>query len=134
VSNKTDLILINPGNKEQSYGSLGESLAGIEPPLMMALLAACLREKGFTVQIIDAEAESLDTMEIIDRIALNIPLVVGIGAMGANPSASSTPKMAAVRPLVDRIKEKKLSCKTFLSGIHPSALPERTLREEGPDF
>ena len=131
---RTDLILVNPGNKKQAYGSLGNDLAGIEPPLMMALLAACVREKGFTVQIIDAEAEGLDASQAVDRIENADPLVVGIGALGANPSASSTPKMAAIRPLLNRIKEINLPCKTVLFGIHPSALPERTLREEAVDF
>ncbi|MEW6076901.1 MAG: radical SAM protein [Thermodesulfobacteriota bacterium] len=130
----TDLILINPGNRKQAYGSLAESLAGVEPPLMMALLAAYLREKGFSVSIIDAEAEGLDADQTADIIARHAPRAVGIGAIGANPSASSTPKMTAIRPLLNRIKGRNLPCKTVLFGIHSSALPERTLREEAVDF
>jgi radical SAM superfamily enzyme YgiQ (UPF0313 family) len=42
--------------------------------------------------------------------------------------------MAGVRYILSLIQEKKLSCKTFLYGIHPAALPERTLKEEGGDF
>lgn len=131
---QTDIILVNPGNKQQAYGSLGETLAGIEPPLLIALLAGFLREQGFSVTIIDAEAEGLGASAVVDRIARSVPLVVGIGVIGANPSASSTPKMVAVRPILRLIRERDLPCKTFLFGIHPAALPERTLREESVDF
>ncbi len=134
MATNTDLLLINPANKKQTYGSLGDNLSGIEPPLPMALLAANIREQGAAVNIIDAEAEHLDAARTVDRIAAVKPRVVGVAAMGANPSASSTPKMAAVRPLLRLIKERHLSCRTFVYGIHPSALPERTLREEGCDF
>ncbi len=130
----TDLILINPGGKKKAYGSLGDNLAAIEPPLLIALLAGYLRDKGFTVSIIDGEAEFLDAFEIVEKIKKNAPLAVGIGVIGANPSASSTPKMAAVRPILRLIKERNLSCTTFLFGIHPAALPEQTLRQEGGDF
>jgi radical SAM superfamily enzyme YgiQ (UPF0313 family) len=129
----TDLVLINPGNKKEAYGTLGDSLAGIEPPLMLALLAAYLRQKGLTVHIIDAEAETLEIQSTVDRIGAISPLVVGVGALGANPSASSTPKMTVIRPLLNRIREQNLPCKTVLFGIHPAALPERTLREEAVD-
>ncbi len=129
-----DIVLVNPGDKKQSYGKLGETLAAVEPPLLLALLAAFLREKGFAVTIIDAEAEDLEADDIVSRLAADLPRVVGIGLIGANPSASSTPKMAAVRPLLEKIRGKMPECRTVLFGIHPAALPEQTLREEGCDF
>jgi radical SAM superfamily enzyme YgiQ (UPF0313 family) len=42
--------------------------------------------------------------------------------------------MTAIRPLLNHIKGRNLPCKTFLFGIHPSALPESTLREEAVDL
>ncbi len=131
---KIDLVLVNPSNKKQMYGSLSEGLVGIEPPLWIGLLAAYVRDKGFIVKIIDADAESLGAQETIERIKEYDPLVVGLGAIGANPSASSTPKMVGVRHILNLVHEQKLSFQTFIYGIHPSALPERTLREEGCDF
>jgi len=131
---KIDIVLINPSNKKQMYGELGDSLAGIEPPLWIALLAAFLRDAGFSVAIIDAEAEGFGLAETLERIISYSPLVVGIGVIGANPSASSTPKMPAAHSLLTLIRDRNLSIKTFLYGIHPSALPERTLQEEPVDF
>jgi len=134
ILSKTDVVLINPSNKEQVYGRLGESLAGIEPPLWLGLLAGYLRENNFNVTIIDAEADALGVQEVANRLEQGSPLLVGIGVIGSNPSAASTPKMSGVRHLLNSFRERKLSCKVFIYGIHPAALPERTLREEGGDF
>jgi radical SAM superfamily enzyme YgiQ (UPF0313 family) len=131
---QSDIVLINPSNKRQMYGNLSESLIGIEPPLWIGLLAAFLREKGFSVRIIDADALGLGAEETVKEILLHDPLVVGIGAIGANPSASSTPKMTGVRHILELLKKNKSQAKTFVYGIHPSALPEKTLREEKVDF
>ncbi|MDD3374989.1 MAG: radical SAM protein [Candidatus Omnitrophica bacterium] len=129
-----DIVLVNPSIQKEMFGKLGESLAGIEPPLWIGLLAAVLRDRGFSVKIIDAEAEGLGAKETVDKIIEYSPLTIGIGAVGANPSASSTPKMVGVRHVVSLLKEKNIASATILYGIHPSALPEQTLKEERADF
>jgi anaerobic magnesium-protoporphyrin IX monomethyl ester cyclase len=129
-----DIILVNPSIKKEMFGQLGENLVGIEPPLWIGLLAAVLRERGFSIKIIDADAEGWGAKETVDKIIEYNPLIIGIGVLGANPSASSTPKMIGVRYILTLLKEKKCSAKTILYGIHPSALPEKTLKEEGSDF
>ena len=129
-----DLLLVNPSNKKQMYGELGTSLVGIEPPIWIGLLAGFIRKKGFTVKIIDADAEGWTPEYTAERIVECAPLLLGIGAIGANPSASSTPKMAAASKILHILKDRNIGYKTFLYGIHPSALPERTLIEEPVDF
>lgn len=131
---KIDILLVNPSDRKQTYGGLGESLSGIEPPLWTGLLAAFIRHYGFTVEIIDAEAEGWSCEETAEKITECDPLLLGIGAVGPNPSVSSTPKMTAVSKVLTILKTKHLYCKTFLYGIHPSALPEKTLTEEPVDF
>lgn len=129
-----DIVLVNPGNKKKVYGCLADTLAGIEPPLWIGLLAGFLRENGFSVAIIDADAEDIGAPEIMDRILKMQPRLVGIGAIGSNPSAASTPKMMALRCLLEECRARSVNIKTLAFGIHPSALPERTLREEGVDY
>ena len=131
---KLDVLLINPSSRKQEYRELGASLAACEPPIWTALLAAFIREKGNSVAIIDADAERWTPQHTADKIAEYNPLLVGISAIGANPSASSTPKMPVIRQLLNNLNSKGSHIKTFLYGIHPSALPERTLREEHVDF
>ncbi|MBU4288990.1 MAG: B12-binding domain-containing radical SAM protein [Proteobacteria bacterium] len=132
--NSLDVLLVNPSSHKQVYGKLGDSLAACEPPVWTALLAAFIREKGYSVAIMDADAEKLTPECAADKVLEYNPLLVGISAIGANPSASSTPKMPAISQLLNNLNSKVSNIKTFLYGIHPSALPEKTLMEEPVDF
>ena len=129
-----DLLLVNPGARAQVYGKLGSSLSGIEPPLWAGLIAAFVREHGYSVKIIDAEAENWSPEYTAEKIAEYNPLLAGVVVLGSNPSASSTPKMTAAGELLRANKKKAPHIKTIISGLHPSALPEQTLREEEVDF
>jgi radical SAM superfamily enzyme YgiQ (UPF0313 family) len=132
--NNIDLLLVNPSNRTRMYGTLASSFAGIEPPLWSALIANVARSHGFSVKVIDADAEGWGPELTAKKILEYQPLLLGISAIGSNPSASSTPKMAAARKILRSFSEKLPESKTFLYGIHPSALPEKTLREEPVDF
>ena len=134
MTQEPELLLVNPGGRGQVYGELSSSLSGIEPPLWCVLLAGFIREHGYTVKIIDAEAENWSPEYVAEKIAEYNPLLAGIIVLGANPSASSTPKMSAVNETLTALKNKAPHIKTILGGLHPSALPERTLREEDVDF
>ena len=131
---RLDVLLVNPSSQKQTYGKLGISLAAYEPPTWTALLAAYIRQQGYSVAIVDAEAENWSQKYTADKIAEYNPLLAGISAIGANPSASSTPKMPAISRLLNNLNRKGSDTKTFLYGIHPSALPEKTLMEEPVDF
>lgn len=134
ATHELDLLLVNPGARKQVYGNLGSSLSGIEPPLWCGLIAGFVRERGFSVMIIDAEAECWTPEYTAEKIAEYNPLLTAIIVLGANPSASSTPKMTATGEILTALKKKAPDTKTILGGLHPSALPERTLREEHVDF
>jgi radical SAM superfamily enzyme YgiQ (UPF0313 family) len=129
-----DLLLVNPGNQKQVYRDLSKSLSGIEPPIWCAMMASFVRKHNYSVDIIDADAESLSPEQTADMIIERKPVLVNIVALGTNPSASSTPKMPAIRQTLISLKEKAPEIKVVLSGLHPSALPEQTLREEKTDF
>ncbi len=134
MTEQLDLVLINPGARTQVYGGLGSTLAGIEPPLWCGLLAAFVRQHGYSVKIIDAEAENWSPEGTADRVAEYNPLLADIVVLGLNPSASSTPKMTAAGELATALKKKSPHIKIIFGGLHPSALPAQTLREEKTDF
>ncbi len=130
-----DLLLINPSSRARTYGELAASLAGIEPPFWAGLLASFVRQQGFTVQIIDADALGLSPTETAQQAKdLGGARLTMIIVQGANPSASSTPKMPATRALLHELKALMPEKQVALAGIHPSALPENTLWEEECDF
>lgn len=134
MKRELDLLLINPGAREQVYGNLSYSLSGIEPPLWCGLIAAFIREKNYSVKIIDAEAENLSPEQTANKIAEYNPLLAAIIVLGSNPSASSTPKMTAAGETLTALKKIAPQIKTLLGGLHPSALPERTLKDEDVNF
>ena len=53
-----DLILVHPGNRNRIYQSLGDDLTAIETPVWALMTAAFVRNRGYSVAIIDAEALS----------------------------------------------------------------------------
>ncbi|MHB8918287.1 MAG: cobalamin-dependent protein, partial [Desulfocucumaceae bacterium] len=128
-----DLLLIKPGKQKLVYGNLSSSLHAIEPPLWAGLLAGYLREKGYSVQILDAEAENIGPGEICDRVKSLSPVLAGVVVSGTNPSAS-TMNMTAAAEILTGIKSAAPRVKTIITGLHPSALPERTLSETDADF
>lgn len=134
MTEKLDLLLVNPGARKRVYSEIKSSLWGIEPPIWCGLIAAFVREHGYSVKIIDSEAENWSPEYTAEKIADYNPLLTGIIVLGSNPSAASTPKMTATSKLLTALKKKTPHIKTILGGLHPSALPEQALREEKPDF
>jgi len=124
MSDNVDLLIIKPGSPKRMYGDLSATLSAIEPPYLGALLAAFIREKGYSVKIIDTE---------IQEVNIGNPKLINIIVAGQNPSASSTPLMVITEEIIKKIKARSL-VPIILTGIHPSALPERTLRETRADF
>ncbi|MCX5633854.1 MAG: cobalamin-dependent protein [Phycisphaerae bacterium] len=133
AKNRLDLLLINPGNREQLYQKLGSNLSAIEPPIWAGLIATFVRNKGYSVQILDANAEGLGPVDTAQRVAQIGPVLTAIVVYGQNPSAS-TMVMPAVSTACRQIKQTIPDQKVLLVGGHVAAIPEQTLREEDCDF
>ena len=132
MTHDIDIVLINPGDRRQIYQGLGAELAAIEPPFWVAVLAAYLRQEGFRVAIIDANAENSAPDETARRAATLNPLLSCVVVYGSQPSAST--QNMTVAGAICRELTKQRAGQVAMSGLHPSALPERTLREEAVDF
>lgn len=128
-----DVVFIKPV-AARLYGDLGAfDLPAIEAPLQAALLAAILRERGHSVAILDPEVEGWDMAETARRAADLHPTLAVLVAAGANPSAS-TMSMDGVRATVSALRTCEPPFPILLAGLHPTALPERTMREENVDY
>jgi len=137
-SRRLDILFIKPGSQKQIYGSLSDhDLTAIEPPLWAAILAGFLRGLGYGVEILDAEVDGLTggldwdqtARAAVDRGALLTAVMVS----GHNPSAS-TMNMTGAGAITKKIKELAPDLAVCLTGLHVSALPERSLTEEATDF
>lgn len=117
------ILIINPNHRIQS------PLAGQEQPLWAGLIASDLMANGQSVNVIDAEAMNMSADDVARdvRSSTSIDRII-IVAMGNNPSASSTPKMVAVKALVERLRG---VAPIEVTGLHPLALPEQTAQDLG---
>jgi radical SAM superfamily enzyme YgiQ (UPF0313 family) len=128
-----DLLLVNPNARDRIYQKLGEDLTAVEPPLWCRLIGGYVRDRGYSVEIIDAEAEGWGPDTVADKVKSRRPRLVGMIVFGHQPSAS-TQQMAAACPTCRAIKELNPEQPIILVGGHVAALPDRTLREEPVDF
>lgn len=132
MSKRTDIVFINPGDAKQVYQGLRSELIAIEPPYWITVLAAYLRNKNFSVKIIDANAEDLSPEQTANIVKEINPTLSVVYVYGSQPSAS-TQNMTIAGKICQALKDNTQS-KITLGGLHPSALPERTLKEEKVDF
>lgn len=129
-----DVTFVHPGAQQEIYGpELARDLTAIEPPTWARMIAGYIRDRGFSISIIDADAEGLDAKAITARILHNVPSLVVIVVSGQQPSAS-TQQMVGASAAAKMIKAYMPNVPIMMAGNHPSALPERTLREEAIDF
>ena len=128
-----DLALINPGSRSRVYQALGKELAAIENPVWVGLIATFARKKGFSVVVIDAEAEALTPGEAASRAIELGPRLVTVVVYGHQPSAS-TQHMTGASAVVAAVKDLSPTTPVLMLGGHVAALPERTLAEERCDF
>jgi anaerobic magnesium-protoporphyrin IX monomethyl ester cyclase len=88
-------------------------------PLGLAYLAACARQAGHDVTIIDASGEGLSWPEFTERVSVRKWDVIGI---------------TALTPVFDSVKRAMEICRPFaeflvIGGAHPMALRDRILAE-----
>jgi radical SAM superfamily enzyme YgiQ (UPF0313 family) len=127
----TDIVLIRSNDQKNVYGETS-SLAACEPPYWIGVISAFLRNKGFTVEVIDAEAYNYSPEEVSTNVREKSPRLIGIIVTGTNLSAS-TQKMQGAQILSKELKS-AVNIPTFMWGLHPSALPVQTLKESPIEF
>lgn len=133
IPGRLDLLLINPNSRARVYQSLGSDLAAVEPPVWIGLIATFIRDRGYSVMILDAEAEGIGPDSVAERVRRLNPRLAAVIVYGQQPSAS-TQNMTAAGEVCKAVKLALPEQPLLMGGLHPSALPERTMREETVDF
>ena len=129
MTKKLDLLLVNAPYRIGVYQHLS-TLSAVEPPVWAGLIARHCLNNGFSVQILDAEAEGIDAVSTANCIRDANPRLAVFCIYGHQPSAS-TQCMPGASHVAAMIKGQ---VPTLALGTHPSALPEKTLQEEPFDF
>jgi anaerobic magnesium-protoporphyrin IX monomethyl ester cyclase len=131
--NRLDLVLVNPGSRMRLYQALGKKLTAVENPVWAGLIATFARRKGYSVEIVDAEADDLTPEQTAERVAALNPRLVTVVVYGHQPSAS-TQNMTGASAIVTAIKDLAPETPVLMLGGHVASLPARTLDEERCDY
>ncbi|MCX7847629.1 MAG: cobalamin-dependent protein, partial [bacterium] len=91
----------------------------------------CIRDRH-EVDVVDANGEGLSAEGVARRVEELGARLAAVMVYGQHPSAS-TQMMTAAGEICRALREVG-GVKIALGGLHPSALPEQTLREEAVDF
>jgi len=128
-----DILFINPGNHKKTYQGLSKEFTAVATPMWTTLIAGYMRSIGFSIKIYDVNVEGWDQEIAKDVLSKHSPSLIVMMVYGHNPSASTQTMPAASRIAKDikHINKDSLIC---MGGIHPSALPQKTLKEEPIDF
>ena len=130
---RLDLVLVNPGSRTALYQGLGTRLTAVENPVWAGLIATFARRKGYSVEILDAEADDLAPAQAAERVVAMNPRLVTVVVYGHQPSAS-TQNMTGASAIVTAVKRLAPATPVLMLGGHVAALPERTLAEEACDY
>lgn len=127
-----DLLLIFPNNRPRAYGALAADAAAISAPVQLGLTAAYARRAGYSVQVLDADAEGLTPGETAARAMSARPRLTLISTDSLN--SGDVTKMAAASDVLREIRKIAPDAPTVLEGVVPSAYPETMLRDERASF
>jgi radical SAM superfamily enzyme YgiQ (UPF0313 family) len=111
------ILLVNPPFE---WGEV-KSGEGIVPPLGLLYIASTLLQNGFSVDLLDVRALSLNKESISREITKRNPDIVGISSMTI--SAKEAYDIAKI------IKDVDQDIKVIIGGAHISALPTTALKE-----
>ncbi len=124
-----DIIFVNPANSSDIYQGLATTLAAVEPPTWALLLGESVRSKGWSVSIIDANAENLDNQNLLKRIQELKPRLVCFVVYGQNVNAGAAGMSGATRSS-NFLKAQMPSLKIAYIGSYVQALPKKALLDE----
>lgn len=128
-----DVLFIHPGNHKGNYQDLAMEFTAIATPAWTLLLANYIRSKGYDTAIYDVNVNGWNENTVKEIIARYNPRLITLMVYGHNPSAS-TQTMPSAGKIAKDIKEYNKDIQIVMGGIHPSAMPELTLKTEKVDY
>ncbi len=119
---KSSVVLINPPfSLQERYGKDMKKFGAVSEPLGIAYIASYLESQSIAVRIIDAQAENLNIVDVVENVLGHKDDIIGISVL--------TPAFGAAQKLCRALKTAFPNGMIVLGGPHCSALPERTLNE-----
>lgn len=126
---RVDVVLISPSNAKVTYQSLAEDYSAIEPPTWALLLAESVRSLGWNPKIIDALAENLSDIQVLERVREYNPRLICFVVYGQNVNSGTTNMSGATR-CSTLLKQFLPHIQISFLGSYMQALPIKVLQEE----
>jgi anaerobic magnesium-protoporphyrin IX monomethyl ester cyclase len=117
-----DLVLLYPPWPVLSDRAI---LQNSLPPLGILSIASYMETLGYGVHVHDLHAEKIDERELLRRLEIEQPRVIGISVL----TNMSIPALKIAK----LCKEAVPSCTVVAGGVHAEAMPERMLRNSAID-
>lgn len=130
---RTDILFIHPGAQRDIYQELAAEFTALAPPVWTGMLAAHARAAGKGAAVYDANLLGWSSEQAEALVEEHDPSLVVLMVYGHHPSASTQTMPAAGRIARD-LKALTPGLPVAMGGLHPTAIPERTLREEAADY
>jgi anaerobic magnesium-protoporphyrin IX monomethyl ester cyclase len=128
-----DVLFVSP-NTSKVYQGLADKYSAIEPPTWSLLLAQSCRAKGYSVAILDCDAERLSPEAAVLQIAYGWkPRLVVFVTYGQNPNSGTT-NMTGTLAVASLLKKTAPELKSISVGSHTSALPHEVLDTGAFDY
>lgn len=124
-----DVLFVNPGNAKKIYQDLADDYSAIETPTWSLLLAQSCRSVGYSVGILDVNAERLSDEQATERVKELNPRLVCFVVYGQNPN-SGTVNMSGTVKLAKALKQSGFESPISVVGSHVQALPVQTMEQE----
>ena len=124
-----DVLFIAPGNATGVYQGLAKDYSAIEPPTWALLLAESCRSKGYTVGLIDSNAEELNGEQVTERVKSLNPRLICFVVYGQNVNAGTVSMSGAVY-LSEYFKEEGIKTPIAYIGSYIQAVPVKALNDE----
>ena len=125
--NKKRVLLVNPAiDTEKKYGKLVSMMLSPSVPLSIVFLGSFLEKQGYEVRLFDEQIEFLTESRIQDVVNEFHPGVIGF--------TCTTPGMARSHEIAADVKHIYPEIKVVMGNIHPTVLPEETLKDPNVDL
>src|SRR3989344_923736 len=122
-----DVLLINPPYFKKG-GNIWKTVSSCMPPYGLAVLAACVEQNGFSVNIFDTYAEKIAVDDTEDFLKNNYeePKFIGL--------TSSTVNVKHAYEVSNICKKLWPNTKIIFGGVHATSQPEEPLKNNNADY
>ena len=128
-----DVLFVTPDSSKKAYQGLADTFSAIEPPTWSLLLAPAVMKNGYSIAILDCDAERLTLEQSVSRVREYDARLVVFVLYGQNPNSGTTSMIGAIA-LADAIKDAGIGVPICFCGSHVQALPSEVLSHKSVDL